>query len=162
MTDDLFTPTTPPNLGAPKPRCRRHDWRHGETLDPWEAVMVPVVTCFRCGAVRDEARAARGRRNRARGLRIQRDRNRALGVTNIAGNAPNHDGGTHRDMFVTESKSGSGAFSERYWRWLRGIPAEAGQVRLLVVTEAPGPGRRARSYVVVDFDDWRDLHGDGR
>lgn len=148
MTDDLFTPLTGPTRNGAGPRkCRRHEWVGND----------PVV-CRRCGKLRDEAAAKRSRTNRQRGLRIQRERNRQLGITNIAGNAPNHDGGTHRDLFVSESKSG-GAFSERYWRWLSGIPAEAGQVRILVVTEAPGPGHRARSYVVVDFDDWRDLHG---
>jgi hypothetical protein len=121
---------------------------------------VPFNVCLRCGKVRDEEAAARGRLNRKRGGTIQRQRNRALGVTNLPGNRPNHDGGEADELFVTESKSGA-AFSDRYWRWLTGIPRRAGQVPLLVVTEAPGHGgRKARSYVVVEFDDWVDLHGE--
>ena len=68
---------------------------------------------------------------------------------NLAGNNENLDGiGT---MFAYESKSG-GSFSERYWRWIKGIPTRGDQVPVLIVTDAPGPGHRARSIVVVDYD----------
>ena len=114
--------------------------------------------CVRCGKRRDEARARRGRANRSRGNRIQRERITGLGGTNLAGNNPNLDGLGER--FRYESKSGA-SFSERYWRWLKGIPLAAGQAGVLIVTEAPGPGRKARSIVVVDYETWRDEHGEG-
>jgi hypothetical protein len=135
-----------------------HDiYSHGP-LDPCSPSCAIERWCELCDRVRDDAAAARGRRNRARGQRIQRERNRSLGITNLPGNRPNHDGGEADELFVSESKSG-GAFSERYWRWLTGIPRRAGQVPLLIVTSADGPGRKARAYVVVAIDDWRDLHG---
>jgi hypothetical protein len=28
----------------------------------------------------------------------------------------------------------------------------------LVVTDAPGPGHRRRAMVILDLDDWADLH----
>ena len=62
-------------------------------------------------------------------------------------------------MFAYESKSG-GSFHERLWRWLKGIPTTGGRTPVLIVTDAPGPGHRARSVVIVDFDDWKDLHGE--
>ena len=74
---------------------------------------------------------------------------RRAGRQNLAGNNENLDGiGT---MFAYESKSG-GSFSERYWRWIKGIPTRGDQVPVLIVTDAPGPGHRARSIVVVNYD----------
>ena len=99
----------------------------------------------------------RGNNNRKRGQAIQRKQIEGLGGQNLAGNNPNLDG--LGAMFRYESKSG-GSFSQRYWRWLRGIPVAAGQVRVLIVTETPGAGHKAGSYVVIDYDDWRDLHGE--
>jgi hypothetical protein len=106
----------------------------------------------------DPVKARRGRTNAQRGKAIQRKRIEGLGGRNLSGNNENLDGiGT---MFAYESKSG-GSFSERYWRWIKGIPVRGDQVPVLIVTDAPGPGHRARSIVVVDYDSWRDLHGEG-
>lgn len=124
-----------------------------------------------CGHVVTGRRARAGRNNRARGNRIQRQRIQALGGQNLAGNNPNLDGlGV---MFRYESKSAKPglpirpgrklripAFPEQLWAILRGIPAQAHQTRVLIVTEAPGPGRKARSFVVVEFEEWRQLHGE--
>jgi hypothetical protein len=49
---------------------------------------------------------------------------------------------------------------ERTWRVLRAIPATAQQTRVLIVTSADGRGHKARSYVVVEYDEWRALHGE--
>jgi hypothetical protein len=117
-----------------------------------------AVFCARCNQVKDEARSRRGRNAAKRGKRIQHDRIVALGGRNLAGNNENLDG--LGEMFAYESKSGSAAFSDRYWRWLTGIPVNAGQTRVLIVTDAPGSAHKARSYVVVEFDEWKDLHGE--
>jgi len=161
--DDLpFTyPSEPTTNGAKgaKP-CRRHNWTHlvmaegvtaGAVSGPWDGYICD------CGAIRDATASRRGRTNASRGKAIQRKRIEGLGGTNLAGNNPNLDG--IGELFRYESKSG-GSFSERYWRWLRGIPKGATQVGVLIVTDTPGPGHRARSIVVVDYDDWRDLHGE--
>lgn len=138
-----------PSMHDSPTRCRRHAW------------MVEQQTghtyCHVCGHHRDEAAAARGRRAQRRGKRIQRQRITGLGGTNLAGSVPGLDGiGL---AFRYESKSGA-AFSEKTWRWLRGIPATAQQTRVLIVTSADGPGHPARSYVVVEYEAWRDLHGE--
>lgn len=111
--------------------------------------------CAQCYKPFSSVSTRRGRNNRKRGGAIQRQRIEGLGGRNLAGNNPNLDG--LGEMFVYESKSG-GSFPERLWRWLSAIPRRAGQIGVLIVTDAPGPGHRARSVVVVDYDDWRDLH----
>ena len=155
MTDLPFhhpdeSPPTPTGAKGAKP-CARHSWELRHDADAaW-------TQCARCGKLADSESRRRGRTNASRGKRIQRKRIEGLGGTNLAGNNPNLDGiGT---LFRYESKSG-GAFSERYWRWLRGIPKGATQVGVLIVTDTPGRGHRARSIVVVDYDDWSDLHGE--
>lgn len=159
MTDDLpfhyDPPPAEPDDRAPA-KCRRHDWGKVDVIGHPGVVQ---FVCLRCAKTRDEAAVRRNRNNAKRGKRIQAQRIVALGGQNLPGNKPNHDGlGV---LFSYESKSGR-AFSERYWRWLRGIPANAQQSRVLIVTEAPGPGHKARSYVVVEFDEWEALHGETR
>jgi hypothetical protein len=145
-------PVEPPALtgAAGRPKCRRHTWRVIDSIQP------PEVRC-RCGAVRDPAVSRRSANNRKRGNRIQRERIVALGGRNLAGNNQNLDG--LGAMFAYESKSG-GAFSDRIWRWLTGIPKRGNETAVLIVTDAPGPGHKARSYVVVEYDEWRALHGE--
>lgn len=153
-TDDLpfLTPEPDPSRPERPPRkCYRHDWGPN-----WQGT--PVAQCQRCGRIRDEAAARRNRNNAKRGKRIQRQRIVGLGGQNLPGNKPNHDGIGVR--FSYESKSGASAFSERYWRWLKGIPRNADQAGVLIVTDTPGPGHKARAYVVVEYDDWRDEHGE--
>lgn len=116
--------------------------------------------CDLCGLLKDDYldRQRRGRLANRRGKDIQRKRITGLGGRNLAGNNPNLDGLS--ELFASESKSG-GAFSERYWKWLKGIRLiNAQQVPILIVTDTPGSGRRARSIVIVDYDDWKELHGE--
>ena len=167
---DLFD--VPPDPARPerKPKvCRRHDWGiRCKLAGGWNGChdhlhLDPAIyeewACRRCGKVKDPTTSRRSKNNKNRGLAIQRKRIEGLGGTNLAGNNENLDGiGL---AFAYESKSG-GSFSERYWRWLSGIPVKGDQTAVLIVTETPGPGRRARSYVVVEYDQWRDLHGEDR
>lgn len=153
--DDYWPPAEPALVETPR-KCKRHDWR---TVQGGYGDAAAVTLCDRCGKERDEAASARGRKNKNRGNAIQRKQIEALGGQNLAGNNPNLDG--IGIAFRYESKSG-GIFSERLWRYLSGIPLVAGQTGVLIVTETPGSGRKARSYVVVSFDDWRSLHGEAR
>lgn len=145
MTDLAWTEPEP---DATRPerrgrRCSRHDW----TGDP--------PTCRRCGQAADPVRRRRGRTNRARGNAIEREIGHRLGLRRVGqfGGADDLRDG----LFVAQVKSGA-AFPERLWGWLRAVPTDAGQTRLLVVTDAPGPGRRRRAIVVLDIDDWIALH----
>ncbi len=136
-------------------KCVRHKWVI--RLDHAPIGEHPGWICYRCAKVKDEALSRRSNNNRKRGNRIQRQRIVALGGRNLAGNNPNLDG--LGAMFAYESKSG-GAFSGRVWRWLTDIPKRGNETGVLIVTEAPGPGHKARSYVVVEYDEWRELHGE--
>lgn len=113
--------------------------------------------CNACGHVTTRERMLLGRRARKRGQAVQRERIVGLGGRNLAGNNPNWDG--QSEMFSYESKSG-GTFSERVWRYLSGIPRQGQQTGVLIVSDAPGPGRRRRSYVVVEYGEWKMLHGE--
>jgi hypothetical protein len=116
------------------------------------------AACCGCGAIQDPAASRRGRLANKRGKDLQRKRIQKLGGLNLAGNNENLDG--IGSMFAYEAKSG-GSFPELPWRWLKGIPATGGRVGVLIMTDTPGPGRKARTIVIVDYDDWRDLHGEG-
>lgn len=153
MTDDLDSipfGTAEPRVQLARPRRCRHPRERRTHLEDggWSCA---------CGHAVSGEKVKRGRNAKKRGLAIQRKRVVGLGGRNLAGNNENLDG--IGEMFAYESKSG-GAFSERQWRYLKGIPRNAQQIGVLIVTETPGPGFRARSYVVVDYDDWRDLHGE--
>lgn len=142
-----------------RPRKHAHWWR---SITDHPAASPEAFMCDfpGCGITRAdyEARQRRGRLNRTRGNRIQRERNQALGIRNLAGNNPSLDGVSA--LFASESKSG-GAFPERLWRWLKGVKLiTADQVAILIVTDAPGSARKARSIVVVDYEDWKELHGE--
>lgn len=141
-------------------KCRRHVWAWVEVHNELNKSPIPDIDgwrCARCGKPKDETRSRRGKLASRRGRRIQRERIVALGGRNLAGNNPNLDG--LGEMFAYESKSG-GAFSQRVWRWLTDIPKRGNETGVLIVTETPGPGRKARSYVVVEYGEWRDLHGE--
>jgi hypothetical protein len=151
---DLFTPLTPPNLGAARRRkCVRHDWTWaGPTPESGER-------CRRCDRVRDDQLSRRGRNNRARGGAIEREVGKQLGLKRVGQFGGATDLGVSADPFAVSVKSGSGYFSERYWDQLKRQPVAAGQTALLVVTDAPGPGHRRRAVVVLDLTDWLALHG---
>lgn len=162
MTDDLpfDYPDTAPATGAGVARKCRHP-RDRRTLTDYMAADSRVIEhryqCGSCGHIFDPARQAMGRRANRRGRRIQKQAMERAGLTNLPGNIPGLDG-TH-SMFRGESKSG-GRFPELLWRWLKAIPAAPGQVPILVVSDAPGPGHKRRQVVVLELADWRLLHGE--
>ena len=155
MNDDLpFDYPSAANPGAaPAKVCRRHEWLM--VLDFTDGRQSRIV-CQRCGKVRDDATSRRGRTNRSRGNSIERDIGKQLGLRRVGQfGGPDDLSG---EMFAAQVKSG-GAFSERWWSWLRAVPVNAGQTPLLVVTDAPGPGHRRRAVVVIEIGDWIALHG---
>jgi hypothetical protein len=149
---------TDPGWATVTPRKHvRHTWIQQVGADQFGFRLTGGYVCGVCDKVKDEAAARRSRNNNKRGRTIQRQRIVGLGGTNLAGNNENLDGISA--LFAFESKSGA-SFSNRYWSWLKGIPLRGEQVGVLIVTDTPGPGRKARSIVVIDYDDWKDLHGE--
>lgn len=162
-TEDLEwgNPSPETAISTAAPRRHRHvyewpEWRVTHNNDGTATVQQSGREC-RCGDIQDPAASRRGRLNRSRGLAAQRKRLRAIGIENIPGNGP-YDG--RSEMFRAEHKSG-GAFPKTLWRYLKGIPVTT-ETAILVVTDTPGPGHKARSVVIIDADDWRDLHGGGK
>jgi hypothetical protein len=152
VTDDLFAVTPDPSRPArPSRLCRRHDW-YGIALG--DRI---ITTCRRCGRVRDDATARRGRTNRSRGNAIERDVAKALGMRRVGQYGGPDD--ARGSLFAAQVKSGK-SYPERLHTWLKAVPVDAGQVAILVITDAPGPGHRRRGLVVLDLADWRDLHGE--
>jgi hypothetical protein len=134
-----------------------HTRRHRHTTPVTHTLMADgtMESKYACGHPYDEAKARRGRLAAKRGKQLQRQRITALGGRNLPGNAENLDG--LGELFAYEHKSGS-VYPRTLDRYLRGIPVQGQQIRVLIVTETPGSGRKARAVVVVDYDDWRNLH----
>jgi hypothetical protein len=150
---DLFPAPDEPRAGAAPRRACSHPRAARRALEDGDSA------CERCGKAFPREHSRRGRNNRARGNAIEREIGKALGLRRVGQYGGPDD--LSGEMFVAQVKSG-GAFPERLWTWLRAVPANAGQVRLLVVTDAPGPGTKRRAVVVLDLDDWRDLHGEAQ
>jgi hypothetical protein len=143
-----------------KPKCRRHEWWMPPLIGPdaakWNfGANGPV--CRRCGALRDEAAARRGKNNRQRGNSIERELGKKLGMARTGQFGGKDD--LSNALFKAQVKSG-GYFSERQWAWLKSVPVQAGQTALLVIADTPGPGKKRRAMVILDLDDWRELHGE--
>ena len=138
-----------PNLGAAPPKSCIHPRQLRRQFEGG-------VACGRCGKELDPERQARGRRARNRGNSIERQMAARLGLRRVGQyGGPDDLAG---DLFAAQVKSGL-SFPERLWKWLKQVPTKAGQTALLVVTDAPGPGRRRRALVILDLDEWAALHG---
>jgi hypothetical protein len=155
MTDDLAA-----NLGsqrlAGEVRRHRHVWSYWPTSNPNERASLP--TC-RCGAIKDEARSRRGRTARARGNRRELELAKALGGVKVG-----HHGGpedVRAGLLNVQSKVRAGsAFPSWMARELDKLPRTGGRLPALIVTDVPGRGIRRRALVVMDLDDFRELHGE--
>lgn len=155
--------STPPadatTIVTPK-KCRRHDW--ARRIEFGEGCPVPVGTwtCQRCGAVRDEQKARRGKTSRARGNAYEREVAAKLGGRRVGQYGDQVDVDVPGYMRV-QTKNG-GAYPKLIDRWLRAIPVEAGLLRAVVLGDAPGPGTRRRSLIVMDLDEFAAWHGGTR
>ena len=113
-----------------------------------------------CGHTVERAVILRGKNARKRGLNLQRQAARDLGLTNLQGNGA-ADARTEsmygNAAFVAQMKSG-GLFPGWMVRELDYLPRGQGRTPILVVIETPGPGRKARRLVVMGLEDFRDLH----
>lgn len=150
---DLFTPTTAANPAAPpSKKCYRHDWQAIAEKDG-------VDVCWRCGKERDPERSRRGRLNKNRGKAIEREVCALLGWLQIGGANGPADGlsMTGDAMFIGQVKSG-GRFPGWMAAELDKLPRTGGRIPVLAVAQTPGPGRKRRVLVVLDANDWRDLH----
>lgn len=115
-------------------------------------------TCTRCDRFVPREAIRRGLNARKRGLRASARIAREAGIENREAMHLPEDSGNSTDWLRTQNKSGKG-YPVRLDRWLRSIPVVAGQLRGVTYTETPGPGRKARKLIVLDWDEFRDWFG---
>jgi hypothetical protein len=152
VADDLpfTTGDTAPNLGAPAPRsrCRRHYWITTATS----------VVCGNCGKTQNLTLSRRGKNNRSRGNAIERWVCQVLRISRVGMFGGKHDGGESAEWMVVQVKSG-GSYPERIDGLLRSLTPTADQLRAVVHTDAPGPGRRRRSLITLDLLEFAQWYG---
>lgn len=152
--DDLdLWPPPEPVVETPK-KCRHPRWQRTHTEEGWSCV---------CGHVVARTAVRRGKNARKRGLSLQLEHARRLGLTNLQGNGAadaKSEAVFGNSAFVAQMKSG-GLFPGWMQRELDYLPRTGGRTPLLVVIETPGPGRKARALVVMDEADWIELHVGG-
>ena len=158
-TDAILAESWPPP-DAPDPiptprKCKRHEWAGGgdmATFDP----TAPTFICRRCNAIRDEAKARRGKTSRNRGNAYERSVAARLGVKRVGqyGGAEDVAG----DWIAVQCKVG-GYYPLTIDRWLRAIPARADRLRAVVIGDAPGSAGKRRELIVLDLSDFIDWFG---
>jgi len=155
-------PVTPPTLAGAhgKPaKCRRHSWVIIANALNQDAALhsLPMpdrrLICTRCGMVQDPERSRRGRNARKRGNGLQAKAAKAAGIANIGALGLPEDAGKSTDWLVLQVKSGLG-YPKNLDRWLRALTATAGQLRGVVYVETPGPGRKAKRLIVLDYEEF--------
>jgi hypothetical protein len=97
------------------------------------------------------ARKRRGRTARQRGNAFEREVAKMLNGARVGQFGGKTDVAT--DWVAVQCKVG-GAYSERYDGWLRSIQTKGDQLAALVVGDSPGPGKRRRTIIVLDLDDF--------
>ena len=134
---------------------------HVEQLDSGQNCE-PGIICTACWKRLDPVASRRGRNNRKRGLAIQLEVARTLGLENLQGNGPIDA----RDAspiygnaaFVAQVKSGAkfpGWMSDE----LAKLPTTGDRTPILAVAETgPHGARRRRVLAVLDAADWCALH----
>jgi hypothetical protein len=154
MTDLTWPPVAPDDMALErKPRrCLHPKWKR----ELRSSEIGTFTYCGSCQKMLDPAVARRGRNNRARGNAIEREIAAKLGLRRVGqyGGADDIRG----LAFAGQVKSGT-AYPEKFHRWLKAVPVNAGETAILVVTDAPGPGHQRRALVILDLSDWTALHG---
>ena len=147
---ELMAPPEPrPPTGAASERRHRHHWEPTNERS-WSESDGPrtLWRCERCGQARDE-RSRRGRLSRRKGNDFEREVAARLGIRRVGQYGGPED--VAGDWIAVQCKVGK-SFPERLWRWLP--PGKADQLRAVVIGDAPGPGKRRRVLIALDFDDF--------
>jgi hypothetical protein len=108
----------------------------------------------------NKEKAKRGRRARAKGNAFELEVAHKIGGVRVGFLGGKID--AQSDWIAVQCKVGNGSYSERYDGWLRSVKGNATQISALVVGDAPGPGTRRRTMIVLDFDDFVALMGVNR
>lgn len=158
---DASWPPTDPAILEREPRpCKRHDWQTGYVVSGSRTMTrAPITQCRRCGKVQDPEASRRGKASRNRGNAFERE------VAAKLGGVRKGQYGDQVDVEVpgylrVQCKNGA-TYPRTIDRWLRAIPVEAGLLRAVVMGDAPGPGTKRRTLIVLDLDEYAAYHGRG-
>ena len=102
-------------------------------------------------------KAKRGKRARNKGNSFEREVAEKIGGVRVGQYGGKTD--VQSDWIAIQCKVGNGSYSERYDGWLRSVKGNATQLSALVVGDAPGPGTKRRTMIVLDFEDFVALLG---
>jgi hypothetical protein len=100
-------------------------------------------------------KAKRGKRARNKGNAFEREVAEKIGGARVGQFGGKVD--VMSDWIAIQCKVGNGSYSERYDGWLRSVLGNSSQISALVVGDAPGPGTKRRSMIILDFEDFIDL-----
>ena len=100
-------------------------------------------------------KAKRGKRARNKGNSFEREVAEKIGGVRVGQYGGKTD--VQSDWIAIQCKVGNGSYSERYDGWLRSVKGNSSQIAALVVGDAPGPGTKRRSMIILDFEDFIDL-----
>jgi hypothetical protein len=100
-------------------------------------------------------KAKRGKRARNKGNAFEREVAEKIGGVRVGQFGGKID--VQSDWIAIQCKVGNGSYSERYDGWLRSVLGNSSQISALVVGDAPGPGTKRRSMIILDFEDFIDL-----
>ena len=100
-------------------------------------------------------KSKRGKRARNKGNAFEREVAEKIGGVRVGQYGGKTD--VQSDWIVAQCKVGNGSYSERYDGWLRSVKGNANQIAALVVGDAPGPGIKRRTMIILDFEDFVDL-----
>jgi hypothetical protein len=101
--------------------------------------------------LQNAARSRRGRTARQRGNSFEREVAKRLNGQRVGQFGGKTDVAT--EWIAVQCKVG-GSYSERYDGWLRSIPVKGDQLAALVIGDSPGAGKRRRTMIVLDLDDF--------
>jgi hypothetical protein len=103
----------------------------------------------------NKEKSRRGARARNKGNAFERECATKLGAIRVGQFGGKVD--IQSDWIVAQCKVGNGSYSERYDGWLRSVKGNANQIAALIVGDAPGPGTKRRTMIVMDFETFVDL-----
>ena len=114
-------------------------------------------SCLKCGAYVEKAVSDRGRLANKRGRRASGRIAKQTGGENREVEGKSFD--VTNGMYAVQSKKGDSYWPKRIWDWLSAIAAPEGLTPALVIKDSPGPGRKERGIVVLEYNDWLDITG---
>ena len=144
---------------APPRKCRRHQWARGPTERVYDSMgfghsVTQPTACVRCGAIRDETRARRGRQSRTYGNRAELSVARTYGGRKVG-----HAGGpvdVRGKEFSTQVKTHRRLPPLEWRKAFAGMAQSEGVPRLLLRFVLGQNGQGTDDYFVLPAKAWLD------